>query len=178
MSSNTIFVWQSVNLFCGDHDPLASKHLTLQELKLPTLQEIQADHHAGGSRFAIEVGVGAEKLESSFKLGGFDPSLMGQFGAGSGKPKIYTAYSEILDKKTGRSIEGKAVMEGYLGKNEGDAWQAGEFAGHDYSINGLTHYEFSFDEKVLFRWDFWTNENTTPDGDRNAERNRILRIPQ
>ena len=55
---STIYVMEACNLFCGDHDPAASKHLTLAELKLPPLQEIYQDHHAGGSRVQIEVAVG------------------------------------------------------------------------------------------------------------------------
>ena len=58
--SNTIYAMQAVNLFCGDHDPTKSKHLTIRELKLPAFQAIYADHHAGGSRFATEIEVGIQ----------------------------------------------------------------------------------------------------------------------
>ena len=37
---STIYVMEAANLFCGDHDPTASKHLTLSELKLPPLQGV------------------------------------------------------------------------------------------------------------------------------------------
>ena len=68
---STIYVMEAANLFAGDHDPTASKHLTLAELKLPTLQEMYQDHHAGGSRVQIEVAVGISKLEPTFKLNGW-----------------------------------------------------------------------------------------------------------
>ena len=37
---STIYIMEAANLFCGDHDPTASKHLTLTELQLPALQEM------------------------------------------------------------------------------------------------------------------------------------------
>ena len=79
----TIFVMEAGNLFCGDHDPSASKHLTLNELQLPALQEIYQEHHAGGSRVQIEVAVGIQKLEPTFKLAGWDPELLTRFGLGT-----------------------------------------------------------------------------------------------
>ena len=44
------------------------------------------DHHAGGSRVQIEVAVGIQKLEPTFKLNGWDPDLLTQFGLGSSRP--------------------------------------------------------------------------------------------
>ncbi len=43
---STLYVLEAANLFCGDHDPKNSKHLTLQELKLPSL-EADSGPHAG-----------------------------------------------------------------------------------------------------------------------------------
>ena len=59
-----ILVMEAANLSCGDHDPSASKHLTLSEIQLPVLQEMYADHHAGGSGFQIEIAVGKQKMEA------------------------------------------------------------------------------------------------------------------
>ena len=112
---STIFVMESANLFAGDHDPTASKHLTLAELKLPTLQEMYQDHHAGGSRVQIEVAVGIQKLEPTFKLNGWDPDLLSQFGLGSSRQKVFTAYGVIRDKRTGVAIEAKRFGKAYEG---------------------------------------------------------------
>ena len=60
---SNLYVWDAANLYCGDEDPTKSKHLTLQNLRLPTLEEIFQDHHAGGARVAIEVDLGIKKLE-------------------------------------------------------------------------------------------------------------------
>jgi uncharacterized protein len=176
MSSNTIYVMEAANLFCGDHDPTASKHLTLVELALPTLQGIYADHHPGGGRVAIELEVGVQKLEPTFKLNGYDPDVLTLFGVGGKLKRVFTAYGVIVDKRTGRRIESKAVIEGRLGKVEPSAFQRGELQSHDYAINEVTHYEVWFDGQQKIFWDFFTNSWLVNGADENAEINQILRI--
>ena len=131
MANNTVYLMQAVNLFAGDHDPTASKHLTLTELALPTLQEIYADHHLGGARVAVEWEVGIQKLEATLKLSGFDPDLLTRFGLGARNRQVFTAYGVIADKRSGRMIEGKAIMEGRLGKVAPEAFQRGQAQSHD-----------------------------------------------
>lgn len=174
---SNFYVMEAVNLFCGDHDPSNSKHLLLAELKLPDLSEIYADHHAGGARVAIEVEVGVNKLEPTFKLNGFDPTLLAEFGLGSRYRNIFTAYGVIRDQKTGRAIESKAIIEGRLGKVAPDAHSRGNLQGHEYAINGVIHYEVWFDGRPLLKHDWFTNQWEVNGVDENADVNRILRIP-
>ena len=174
---SNFFLMEAANLFCGDHDPTASKHLTLTELKLPELQGIYAEHHAGGSFLQTEFEVGAQKLEPTFKLGGLDPDLLTQFGLGSRVRHTFSAYGVVRDKRTGRAIESKAIIEGRLGKVAPDAYQRGELMGHEYAINEVVHYELWFDEKEILFWDFFTNAWRAGGNDENADLNRILRIP-
>jgi len=173
---STLYIVEAANLFCGDHDPANSKHLSIRELQLANLQEIYTDHHAGGARVQIEVGVGVQKLEPSFRTVGIDPQLMGQFGLGSKLKNIYTAYGEVRDRRTGQSLELKAIMEGRLGKIEGDAFQRGEVMSHGYSINEVTHYEIWLGNQEKLLWDFWTSTWRIDGVDQNATTNSILRI--
>lgn len=174
---STIYMLTAVNLFCGDHDPTKSKHLTLSELKLPDLTEMYADHHPGGSRVAVEFEVGVNKLEPTFKLNGFDPDLLTQFGLGGRQRKVYTAYGVILDKRSGREIESKAIIEARLGSIAPDTFQRGEMQGHEYALNEVVHYELWFDGAEKIAWDFFTNVWRINGTDENAGMNRILRIP-
>src|SRR6476659_9366561 len=98
---STLLIVEAMNLFCGDDDPSKSKHLTIQEVKLPTLQENMQDHTPGGGLVQIEIGMGVNKLEPTFKLAGFDPDLLVQFGIGSQVRRKYTARGAIRDKRTG-----------------------------------------------------------------------------
>jgi P2 family phage contractile tail tube protein len=173
---STIYVMEAANLFAGDHDPTASKHLSLAELKLPPLQEMYQDHHAGGSRVQIEVAVGISKLEPTFKLNGWDPDLLTQFGLGSARQKVFTAYGVIRDKRTGMATEAKAIIEGRLGKIEPDAFQRGELQGHEYAINEVMHYELWFNEKEKLFWDFFSTEWRLDGVSQNDDERRILRV--
>jgi P2 family phage contractile tail tube protein len=174
---STVYLMTAVNLYCGDHDPTKSKHLTLAELKLPDLQAIYVDHHPGGGVAATEFEVGIQKLEPTFKLNGFDPDLMAEFGLGAKIRNRFTAYGEIIDQRTGRSIESKAVIEARLGRVAPDAFQRGELQGHEYAMNSVVHYEMWFDNKPIYEWDFFTNLWRVNGIDQNADTNRILRIP-
>lgn len=174
---NTIYVTEAVNIFCGDHDPEQSKHLTISELGLPTLEETAVDHSPGGGKVAVEFTVGVNKLEPSFKLAGFDPALLTSFGLGSKKKNVFSAYGVMIDKLTGRNIELKAIIEGRLGKVEPSAFQRGELHEHDYAIKEVMHYELWFDEEPKVKWDFFENTWEIDGNNENAELNRILRIP-
>lgn len=174
----TMYVQESVNLYCGDDDPTKSKHLTLEEHALPVLEERFEEHTPGGSRIAVEVSMGLiNPLSSSFKLKGWDPDLLSQFGVSSRHRRPYSSYGLIRDKRTNRAIESKAIIEGRLAKIEGDARKRGEFMGHDYEIKEIWHYELWFDgrEKVFF--DFLTQEFRIDGVSENADERRILRIP-
>jgi uncharacterized protein len=174
---SNIYIMEAVNLFCGDDDPTASKHLTLSELQLPNLQEMYQDHHPGGSRVQIEVAVGIQKLEASFKLAGWDPDLLAQFGLGATARRKFTAYGSIRDKRNGTTIEAKAVLEGRLGAASPDAFQRGELQGFDYSIAEVMHYELHFGGAEKYYWDFFTTDWRVNGVSQNADERSILRIP-
>nr|WP_284700991.1 phage major tail tube protein [Rhodoplanes tepidamans] len=168
---------EAANLYCGDDDPTKSKHLTISNLRLPSLEELFQDHHPGGSRVAIEVEVGIKKLEPTFKLVGFDPDLLAQFGLGSRARRVFTAYRVIRDKLSGLAIEHKAIMEGRLGKITEDEFKRGDLAGADYAINEVYHYEIWFDRKEVLYWDFKTQTHRVNGEEPYRTENAILRIP-
>ncbi|MGA0615952.1 phage major tail tube protein [Paracoccus sp. KR1-242] len=170
------FLMEAANLFCGDHDPTASKHLTLSEMQLPSLTEIFQDHHPGGSLFQVEVSVGVEKLLPTFKLAGHDPGVLSLFGLGTKRRHTFTSYGVIRDKRTGQALEAKAIIEGRLGSIEPETFQRGEMQSHDYAINEVMHYEFWWAGKEKFYFDFWTSEWRVDGVSQNADENRILRI--
>jgi len=174
--ANTFYMMEAVNLFCGTADPTAGKHLTLAELKLPDLQAIYADHHAGGALIATEFEVGIEKLEPTFKLNGTDPLLLKEFGLGARHRSTYTAYGVVRDQRSGKALEAKAIIEARLGRVAPDAFQRGEMHGHEYAMNSVVHYEYWFDGQEMIAWDFFTSTWRVGGVDQNAEENRILRI--
>lgn len=169
-----MLIMEAVNLFCGDHDPSASKHLTLSEMMLPNLQETFADHHAGGSKVKIEIPVGIEKLESSFKLVGHDPALLSMFGLGATALKKFTGYSVLRDQRTGEAKKLMAIIQGRLGKIEGEAYKRGELQHHDYAIGGIVHYEQHIDGQEKVYWDFFSGDWRIDGVEQNADERAIL----
>ena len=175
--ANTIFFCEMANLYAGDADPTDSKYLAIEEVKLPDLQGIFADHNPGGSPVAINVQVGVEKLEPTFKLKGFDPALLAQFGYGSSRRERFTIYAVMRDLRTGEAQEGKALIEGRLGRIAPDAWKRGEMASQDYAIHEVVHYEVFFGGQEILYWDFFTTEWRTNGQVQNSRERAILRLP-
>lgn len=168
------YIMEAVNLFAGDHDPSNSKHLTLEEFKLPDLQEMYQEHMAGGSPVQVEFAVGIQKLEPTFKLKGFDPDLIVQFGLGSKKLTRFTGYGVMRDQRTGAAVQSIATIEGRLGKVAPDAQKRGELVGHEYAINQVMSYELSFGGRELIYWDFATNTLRMGGVDQQADTNQML----
>ena len=98
----TIYLLEAVNLFMGDHDPNASNHLELEEFKLPEPSIKTSEHAPGGGVLAVDFGMNMlEKLEPTFKLRGFNPERLKQFGLNTPYRSIFTAYGVIRDKHIG-----------------------------------------------------------------------------
>ena len=169
-----MLIVEAMNLFVGTADPSASKHLALQEVKLPPLQRKFQDHSAGGGVVDIEVGLGIQKLEPSFKLTGHDPQVLSQFGYMGGETLIYTLRGATRDKISGKDVALKAVIEGELGKAESDAFKNGDLLASDYAINGVLMYQLFFDDAEKYFFD-WRNSLIRVDGvDRSAKRRAML----
>lgn len=172
-----MFIHEQTNLMAGDDGPDNSKHLTLSSAKLPTLDEMRQQYQAGGSLGTISIGgLGLAALECTFALLGHDPQVLSQFGLGSRIRRPYTLYGLIRDKKTGRSIELKAVMEGRIGRIDGSDLQRGELAAHDYMIDEIYHYQLWIDQKEKFYYDLFTSDWRVDGIAQNEDARNILRI--
>jgi phage tail tube protein FII len=174
---NNLFVMESANLFCGDHDPTSSNHLLLQELKLPALEENYSDHAAGGAPIAIEVDTHINRLEATFNLAGWNPFVMTLIGESRRERQVFTAYGLIRDRRLGDAIEAKAVIQGRLGRVNPTPFSHGNLMAHEFSIRGIVHYELYMDSEEIYWWDFFTSTRRVGAIDLNFDYNRILRIP-
>jgi uncharacterized protein len=145
-------ILRGVNLYVGDEGPeTSSKHLQLDELKLPQLEEQAEEFRPGGADLAYEVPLGLAKLEASFKLKGIDPHTLGHFGLGFGERRRYTGYAALYSEVDGAWKDAVAVMEGRIGMVEGDAWKKGELAGHDYKISSIWFYRLSIGGEEIYQ---------------------------
>lgn len=172
-----LIINEAFNLFVGDDGPNNSKHLNIQGLQLPTLEEKTADHLPGGAIGEIGIGgLGLSKLECTFKLAGYDPQVMSQFGLGSRQGLPYTFYGAMRDKQGGRVIEVKSVMQGRLVRLATDELRRGDPTGHDHSITEILRYTLWFDGKEKYFYDFFTTDWRVDGVTQNADVRNILRI--
>lgn len=174
----SLYIQEAFTLFVGDDGNDNSKHLNLESIKLPTLEENSATHFAGGAIGEILIGnLGLKALDVTFKVKGYDPQIMRQFGLGGANSLPFTCYGAVRDKKGGGLIELKSVMRGRLGKLEGDELRRAEAIGHDHMIHEVMHYELWWGQKELYYYDFFASDWRVDGVSQNADIRAMLRIP-
>jgi hypothetical protein len=174
---SNLYIMEAANLFAGDHNPQSSNHLTLQNLKLPGLEEQFTDHAAGGAPVAIEIDTHIGRLEATFNLLGWQPRVMTLIGQSARNRQTFTAYGLIRNRRTGEPMEGMAVMQGRLGRVNPTDFNRGTNQVHEYAIRSIVHYELKMGGEQIYFWDFFTNVRRVGGEDLNFDLNRILRIP-
>jgi uncharacterized protein len=175
--ANNVFIMEAANLFCGDIDPSKSNHLTLSELKLPTLEENMVDHIPGGAPVGVEIDTHINKLEATFNLAGWSTNVMTMIGNSVRAQQVFTAYGVIRDRRSGLAIESKAVIGGRLSKVSPGTFKRGDLQHHEYAIRSIMSYTLEMDHQEIYAWDFFLNQRRIGGVDLNADINQILRIP-
>ena len=171
-----LIVTEGVNLFQGN-DPTTSRHLNLESVGLPELEEKTDNHIGGGMVGEIDIGMGVYKpLEIKFKSKGVDIPMMRDFGLGSAKRLPYTIVGARRDRITGEMFEMKAHFEGRLVQISQDDMKRGENQSFDFTFKEVFHYELYERGEQLFYYDVLTNKAVSGGIDPNEELNRILRI--
>jgi phage tail tube protein FII len=152
-------VLEAVNLFAGPI-PTASLHLQLASMKLPEISQRFIEHAAGGSPVEIEVPVTVVKLTAGFTLAGWTPHVMAQALSGE---QTFTCWGVLRDKRSGRAHQARAIIGGYLGKAEMNAFNKGQMHSIDYEIRGITHYDLTVGKQRVYFWDFYSQDGRTGD---------------
>jgi len=174
----TFYMLEGVNLFMGDHDPTASTHLELETLKMPDLEDQNVEHSPGGSVMKVNFTIPQlSALEVSFKLKGFNPKRMREFGIGTVYRKVFTGYGSVRDKRSGQMHQAKAIFEGRIAKMAPDEAKRGDDFGHDFTVMEITSAALYFDEERIYEVDFFTNKYIVGENDQTADFNRALNIP-
>jgi phage tail tube protein FII len=187
--ATTIYIMESANLICGDlasdgkKHPGASTHLVLQELKLPAMEENYVDHAPAGAPVAIEVPTHINRLEATFNLAGWDPTIMKYIAREDSWFQKFTAYGLIRDRRSAAALKATAVISGRLGRVNPTAFSKGNLMAHEYSIRSITSYELTMEldpnshsKDIIYKWDFFTSTFKTGDWDINERLVSILGI--
>lgn len=174
----SLYIHEAVTLFVGDDGINNSKHLSLESIKLPTLEENSSNHFAGGAIGEISIGnLGLKALEVSFKVKGFDPQIMSQFGLGGSNSLPFTCYGAIRDKKGGGLVELKVIMRGRLGRLDSDELRRADLIGHDHMIHEIMHYEMWWGQKEKYYYDFFASDWRVDGVSQNSDVRAMLRVP-
>lgn len=173
-----LYTMEAANLFAGDANPNASQHLTLQELKLPGLEENYVDHTPGGAPVGIEIDTHINRLEATFNLAGWSPEVMIMIGSWEAALQHFTAYGLIRDRLSGVARQATAIIWGRLGRVNPTNFRRGDLQAHEYSIRGITHYELTLEGiGDIYLWDFFTSTRIIGGVNQNADLVRTLQIP-
>lgn len=169
---SNLYLMEAVNLICGEGgdgvQPGESTHLTLRELKLPTLEETFVEHRPGGAAVAIEIPIYINRLEARFTLAGWQAPIMRMLGS----DQTFTAYGVVRSYRDGRPLKAKSIMWGRLGRIDPSVIARSNVMEHEYVIRSILHYELDLQRDVstkseggdqtmerIYYWDFF--ESTT-----------------
>ena len=121
------------------------------EITLPVPAEKLEEIRNAGMVMPIDVPMGYEKPEASFKLTGFDPQVIMLFGLAVGQEREFMATG-ALAHEDGTIINATAYIRGRLTKNDHGSWKAGEVGENEFSIS-LRFYRLEVDGVTLIEMD-------------------------
>jgi phage tail tube protein FII len=157
--ANLPLVLDYANLYCGSKDASASNHLTLSELKLPTMEIQYVDHRPGGAPLAVEIDVVMTRLELEFEVLGITPQIMALLRTLEVNECDFFAYGNLRDYLTGECTQLEANFRGQLAKVDPQPFRRGNIYYTRYQVRGIMKYELFIGQNdyPIYRWDFFQN---------------------
>lgn len=114
---------------------------TVEEVQLPTLNIMSEDYRAGGMDAPIEIDMGMEKLETTFKVSRFDESLDALLSSSGNINLTFRGAVESLDGSVKAAV---VKMTGRIHSIETDAATPGSKVTKTYRVT-LIAYSYSLD---------------------------------
>lgn len=150
----TIFNLDAANLFTGDDDPGNSQFLTLQSVKLPSLEESTRSHTPGGGIMAIDIGnKKINALMLTFTLVGLNPDVMPKFMAP--QRQKYTVRGNLFNASTQEDLPVVGVITGKMVRSEVSQFTKDDGVNTDYEIREVTKYMLTIDGQEKYYFDFF-----------------------
>jgi P2 family phage contractile tail tube protein len=132
---------------CSIFADRVSKIGQASEITLPVPTEKVEELRNAGMVMPIDIPMGYEKAESSFKLTGFDPQVITLFGLAVGTEREFMVTG-ALAHEDGTIINATAYIRGRLIKNDHGNWKTGEVGENEFSIT-LRYYRLEVDGNTL-----------------------------
>lgn len=121
------------------------------EITLPVPTEKVEEMRNAGMVMPIDVPMGYEKPEASFKLTAFDPQVIVLFGLAVGAEKEFMVTG-ALAHEDGTIINATAYIRGRLMSHDAGGWQSGEPSENDFSVT-VRYYRLEVDGRTLIEMD-------------------------
>jgi phage tail tube protein FII len=152
----TLYNLDAMNLFVGDDDPTDSQFLTMQNVKIPGLEEQTKEHAGGGAISSIDLGMRYFKIAPlTFTLQGFNPTVMPRFMPAGAQRIKYTARGNIRDVRTHDDIALKAIVEGRMTKVEISDFKRDDGVTTEYEIKEILFYQLFIGDAEKIYFDYW-----------------------
>jgi P2 family phage contractile tail tube protein len=123
------------------------------DMTLPVPQMKVEEMRNAGMALPIEVSLGYEKLEASFKMPGLDPQVLKLFGLapGADTPLMVTGATVDEDGTTHSAV---ANLRGFIKQADPGNWKPGEMAENDYQF-AVRSYKLEIDGNPIFEVDLF-----------------------
>lgn len=136
---------------CSIFADRVSKIGQASEITLPVPAEKMEELRNAGMVLPIDIPMGYEKLESSFKMTGFDPQVIKLFGLAVGQEREFMVTG-ALAHEDGTIVNATAYIRGRLNKGSPGTWKPGEVGENEYSIT-LRYYRLEVGGDTLIEMD-------------------------
>lgn len=144
----------------------------VDEVQLPSLAIIGEDHRAGGMDAAVELDMGMEKLEATFKVSKFDKHLVTKWGVSAGN-RVPLVLRGALESQDGTVIPVVVRLAGRIHGLEFDTVSAGAKAGMTFRM-AATLYKYEQDGETLVEIDVLNMKRIIGGVDRLAEQRKAI----
>ncbi len=104
-----------------------------------------------GMAMPIEVNLGYEKLEFSFKMPGLDPQVLGLFGLKPGTKHMFLITGATVDED-GEEHSAVLTVWGFVKQGDPGTWKPGDMAENDYQVS-VREYKLEIDGDPIYEAD-------------------------
>lgn len=146
-SRNPRFILRNCNLW-ADRENLLGQ---IGDITPPVPQIKVEEMRNAGMAMPVEVSMGYEKLEFSFKMPGLDPQVLKLFGLKPGTKHMFLITGATVDED---GDEHSAVMTiwGFLRQSDPGSWKPGDMAENDYQVS-VKEYKLEIDGNPIYEMD-------------------------
>jgi P2 family phage contractile tail tube protein len=118
----------------------------------PPVPQIKVEEmRNAGMAGPIEVNMGYEKFEWSFKMPGLDPAVMGLFGLAPGAETPFMITGAYVNED-GETHSGVVNLTGFIKQFDGGSLTPGEVGENDYQV-AVRYYKVEVDGNPIYEWD-------------------------